>query len=358
MAISFTSEDWARIREDYTKWWDKTLERPLIKVTLQKEYSCSAAVPFLAQRNCHRLDISAEDVVERIDLELEHQEYLGDAFPMINFDCFGPGIVAGFLGAAELDNSSGSVWFRKIHEQELSEMHFEFNRENIWLNRIKDIYRAGEKKWHGNVLMGMPDLGGVLDIVACLRGSGNLLYDLYDEPEEVKRVAGEIQELWLQYYKELEEVLQPVNPGYSDWSGLYSNNKSYVVQNDFVYMISPEMFREFAAEDLRKLCGFLEHTLYHMDGEGQLAHLPQLLAIGELDAIQWCPGAGAPRTMEWLEVYQEIKKSGKNQQILGDEADFRAIAGEIGAKGLYFNCPLYPQSRKKELLEFIQEYRC
>ena len=111
--------------------------------------------------------------------------------------------------------------------------------------------------------MGMPDLGGIMDIVATLRGSENLLYDLYDEPEEVKRVSREIQELWLRYYKELNENLQPVNPGYSDWSGPYCREPSYVVQCDFSYMISPDMFREFVADDLTQLCTLLPHCLLY-----------------------------------------------------------------------------------------------
>ena len=93
MGIKFTSEDWARIGETYDKWWSKELDRPVIKLTLQKEYRYSGNIPMLAQDNCHRLAISAEDVVERINLDLENQEYYGDAFPMFNFDVFGPGLV-------------------------------------------------------------------------------------------------------------------------------------------------------------------------------------------------------------------------------------------------------------------------
>lgn len=355
MAIQFTSEDWARIRENYGKWWDKTLERPLIKAAIRKDYIYDGGIPLLSQASCHRLDISAEDVIERINLDLENTEYLGDSFPMINFDCFGPGVAAAFLGA-ELDNSSGNVWFHYKKDVELKDMHFEFKKDNVWLNRIKDIYRAGEKKWKGNVLMGMPDLGGIMDIVATMRGSDNLLYDLYDEPEEVKRVSAEIQELWLKYYRELEEVLQPINPGYSDWSGLYCSTSSYVVQSDFSYMIGPDMFREFVAEDLARLCGTLTHTLYHMDGKGELAHMSQLMEIEPLDAIQWCPGDGAPRCMEWMDVYRTLRKSGRNLQILGNEEDFRAIAGEIGAKGLYQNLGTRPEAQREDVLHFLREF--
>lgn len=356
MSIRFTVEDWDRIRENYGKWWNHALDRPLIKITLQDQAPCPVQTPLLTQSTCHRFDISAEDVIERIHFELEQQEYLGDAFPMVNFDVFGPGVVAAFLGA-ELDNSSGQVWFHDSRSLELTDMHFEFQSDNPWFLRICDIYRAGIRKWKGNVLMGMPDLGGVMDVLASLRGSENLLYDLYDEPDEVKRVSAEIQEVWLQYYRAFSEILQPVSPGYTDWSGLFSEEPSYVVQCDFSYMISPEMFHEFVLDDLTRLCNTLPHTLYHMDGKGELPHFPQLAAIRVLDAIQWCPGDGAPRTGEWPEVYRQIRETGKNIHVLGDMRDFRDIAKEIGSEGLYTGMTL-PVSKREKAERFLAEFHC
>lgn len=354
MSIRFTAADWDRIQENYGKWWDHTLDRPLIKITLQDKVSCPGQVPLLSQATCHRFDISPEDVIERINFELEQQEYLGDAFPMFNFDVFGPGVVAAFLGAAA-DNSSGQMWFHDNRSLELKDMHFEFRNDNPWFLRICDIYRAGIRKWKGNVLMGMPDLGGIMDVLASLRGSENLLYDLYDEPDEVKRVSAEIQGIWLQYYKAFSEILQPVSPGYTDWSGLFSSTPSYVVQCDFSYMLSPDMFHEFVLDDLTCLCRSLSHTLYHMDGKGELPHFPQLASIRELDAIQWCPGEGAPPTMEWPEVYRSIRESGKNIHILGAMDDFRFIAGQIGAKGLYMGLNM-DLSQRAKAEQFLAEF--
>ena len=131
MSIKFGKDDWDRIKETYDSWWNLTLERPAIKLTLQQEAPCTSSIPLLSQANCHRLDISPEDVVERINAHLEQQEYLGDAFPMVNFDVFGPGVLAAFLGAT-LDNSSGNVWFHPTEELELSEMHFEYQPDNLF----------------------------------------------------------------------------------------------------------------------------------------------------------------------------------------------------------------------------------
>lgn len=354
MAIRFTQEDWARVKETYDAWWNRKLDRPVIKVTLKQGHVYTGSTPLLTQATCHRLDISAEDVVERIHAELEQEEYLGDAFPMVNFDVFGPGVLAGFLGA-RLNNASGHVWFEPTRKLELKDMHFEYDPDNVWLKRIKDIYRAGAKKWKGNVLMSMPDLSSVLDVLAILRGTNDLLLDLYDEPEEVQRVQEELQTLWMQCYNDLNDVLQTVNPGYSDWSGLFSSVPSYVLQCDFSYMISPDMFRTFVADGLRRFCDVLPHTLYHLDGKGELPHLEQILSIKNLGAVQWCPGEGVPRTMEWPEVYQQIRAAGKNIHVLGNEVDFRSIAAEVGDKGLYLNLHCGAE-RRQEMLAFLKEY--
>lgn len=355
MAIQFTSDDWARMKEDYGKWWDHTLERPLLKVTLQHDGQYTGGVPRLTQATCHRLDIPAEDVVERLNWELEQQEYLGDAFPYVNFDVFGPGIVAAFLGA-ELDNSTGNVWFHGKPVEDIADIHVEFDPNNVWFHRIKDIYHAGNQKWHGNVLMSMPDLGGIMDIMSTLRGSQDLLCDLYDAPDEVKRLSKEIREVWMQIYRGFEEVLMQEAHGYSDWSGLFSNTPSYVLQSDFSFMIGPKLFGEFVVEELTWMCRQLSHSLYHMDGVGELPLLPQLLQIEELDAIQWCPGEGVPRIMEWPDVFKQIRASGKNMHILGNETDFRFLAREIGAKGLYQNLWTRPASQRQEMLQFLEEF--
>lgn len=92
-----------------------------------------------------------------------------------------------------------------------------------------------------------------------------------------------------------------------------------------------------------------------MDGKGELPHLPQLVGIQELDAIQWCPGEGAPRTGEWPDVYRQIRKSGKNIHVVGDADDFRTIAGEIGGKGLYTTIDL-PVSQRGMAEQFLSEY--
>ena len=140
---------------------------------------------------------------------------MGDAYPLVNLASFGPGVLAAFCGA-RLDNSSGAVWFFPAEKgKPISEIHAVYDPENVWAKRIKDIYRAGVNRWEGRVIMGMPDLGGILDAAASLVGTEELLYALTDEPEEVERLVGELETAWYDAYRDFAAVLAPQG-GYSD----------------------------------------------------------------------------------------------------------------------------------------------
>ncbi len=330
----FNKDQWAQISEIYSKWWDKTLDRPIIKGV--RKINPNLSIPVPSQANCHDFSVSPEEIINRIDADLKNKEFLGDAFPMVNFDWFGPGIVAAFCGA-DVNNSSGLVWFERPNDCEISQLHLEFDPQNKWFNRIKDIYGAGLKKWNGQVLMSMPDLGGVLDILATFRGTENLLMELYDKPKDVKRLINEIHEIWIHVYNEYNDILQPVNPGYSDWNGIYSKDPSCVLQSDFSFMISPQMFKEFVIDELRLETEKIQNTIYHMDGIGEIPHLDQILSLEELDAVQWQQGEGSPPAREWIDIFKKIRSSGKNMQVIGYYEDLFAVAEAVGAKGLYFN---------------------
>jgi hypothetical protein len=341
--INFNANRWDILKNTYKDWWNGNIERPIAGAILYGNDPGRIApkTPSLTQANCHILDIPAVDIVDRLDYDLSTYEFIGDAFPYVNLDSFGPGVVAAFCGA-KLDNSTGRVWFHPLKELPIEEIHLTYDPENIWLKRIKDICKEAMTRWQGQVLVGMPDLGGILDILATFRTTENLLIDLYDSPEEVKRLIKEIYHLWHQYYCEINSVLQPYNPGYSDWSRIYSDTPSYVLQSDFSYMIGLDMFEEFTKPELIDSCKKLSRSIYHLDGVGQLNHLDSLLSIKELDCIQWVPGTGKDNLTNWPEVYQKIQASGKKIQVWGEGVDtLKIIAQQIGTSNSIQQPPYY-----------------
>jgi hypothetical protein len=86
-------------------------------------------------------------------------------------------------------------------------------------------------------------------------------------------------------------------------------------------MISPKMFNEFFLEELVEECRHLEASVYHLDGPDALCHLDSLLAVKELNAIQWIYGAGHGRPTDWIDLYQRCQQAGKGLQFTGVQPD-------------------------------------
>ena len=328
MPIHFDAERMAKAVQNHALWWKGELERPLMKVLIPDAYDVPACgLPVLSQKNCTDFSVSPEQVIDGLDSWLSRQEFLGDAFPMVNFDAFGPGVLAAFCGA-RLDNSSGGVWFFPDQELEIEDIHIKYDPQNAYVQRIKAIYRAGLEKWNGSVIMGLPDLGGVMDVAATFRGSENLLMDLYDYPEEVNRLNAEIQQAWYEAYEDFMQVLKPQKYN-TNWAGLLSAEPSYVIQCDFSYMIGNPMFKEFVLETLRTDTQKLHNTIYHLDGIGELNHLDDILSLKDLNAVQWVFGDGKPPAECWLDVYRRILTAGKQIQITGTPESYLKVIAEL-----------------------------
>ncbi|MCK5739520.1 hypothetical protein KAH55_10075, partial [bacterium] len=268
----------------------------------------------------------------------------------------GPGVVATFLGGS-MKTGANTCWFSPKQEQEIRDMNLASDGDTVWLDRINATYTAAIERWQGLVQIGMTDLGGNLDILSTFRPGEKLLLDLLDYPDDVERVTWQAHKQWWFYFQKMNRILQPVNPGYSCWTPMYSEIPYYMLQCDFSYMISPDMFEEFVKPELVASSQKLGNAFYHMDGPGQLPHLDSLLQIGELKGIQWVPGAGQPDYDHWADVYRKILDAGKLFQIWGNWDVYERLVSKLGtARGICFITGA-DYSKKAEAMTFLKKWR-
>jgi 5-methyltetrahydrofolate--homocysteine methyltransferase len=332
--IHFTEADWERIERDWAAWWAHELERPLFWIT---ETVPTEDLPTLQHfHSNYPLDMPADDVIDIVDQHMDATRWHGDAMPKW-WPNFGPGIQAGFTGA-KVNSVPETVWFTPDELLPIGELDLDYEADNVWWERVQNLTRAAVERWGGLVQVGHTDLGGNLDILASFRETQNLLYDLMDAPDEVERLVGEITALWLRYYDELDAIIRPTCRGTSNWDSIWSSGTNYMLQCDFSYMISPEMFERFVMPDLAACCAHLDHGFFHQDGPGQIVHTDLLISLKDLDGIQWQPGAGQPLSGQgWLEHLKHIKDGGKLMQLYVDAEGTLTIAKEIGARGIMFH---------------------
>ena len=328
--LRFSEEDWVRVERDTMAWWAGELERPLVWLTVMDPIPQKKPYAYLSN---YPLDMPVDRVVDRYEPVLAATHYYGDAFPWLWIN-FGPGIVAGFLGSKvnSVVEPSETVWFSP-DEKMGRDVHLEYDAENIWWKRVRKFTTALVERYRGRLAVSHTDLGGNLDILASLRGTDRLLLDLVDHPGAVKRMVGRVTALWLRYYDELEALIRPLCRGTSCWTPIWSTGKTYMLQSDFAYMISPAMFERFVLPDLFACCDHLDHGFYHLDGKGQIAHLDLLLSIPRLRGIQWIPGAGQPPPHKWLPLLKRIRDGGKLCQVFVSPEGARTIVKHLGGKG-------------------------
>ncbi|NQT21102.1 MAG: hypothetical protein HQ592_15445 [Planctomycetes bacterium] len=358
MPIDFPKSRWEKIREDSRRWWAGELKRPLIQVCLSgaDPGRPEPKLPSVPQMSFYDMSVPAENIIDLCDYQLSKERFLGDAFPA-TFANFGPGVVAAFMGA-RVQTEAESTWFGPVEEREIADLRFEYDPDNVWLKRVKDVTRAAVERWDGQAMISMTDLGGNLDILSSFRPGEKLLFDLCDHPEAVKKQTWEAHEMWWRYFEEINEVLQPANPGYTAWARIFSTVPSYMLQCDFCYMIGPDMFDEFVRPELQATCKRLGNAFYHLDGPGQLPHLDSLLTIPELKGVQWVPGSGAPGEEHWPEVYRKIRDAGKLIQLFGGIPSLDAVSEQLGsAEGIVAMAGgQYDDSTQDEIEEVLKRY--
>lgn len=339
--VKFDESDWQRIERDWNAWWSGELDRPL--VVLETIHPISGID--WSQFTKFGLDTPVDAILDNWQRILEATYFLGDAYPKwwVNF---GPGTMAAFLGS-RVSWTPDTTWFWPLEGvQSLADIRPTYDPANPWWMRVQEMTRRAVERWQDQVLVGITDIGGNLDILASLRGSEQLLLDLTDDPEQVDRLVSEITPLWLRYYDELEGITSQAGRGNACWGPVWSPGKGYMLQCDFSYMISPRMFQRFVMPDLVACCEHLDYAFYHLDGKGELPHLDQLLSIERLRGIQWQPGDGQPNADHWLPLLAKIRDAGKLCQIYVDGEGALTVQRELGGKGFLMHIvdeTLYPE---------------
>ncbi len=307
--------DWAEAREEFRAWWEGEVRRPLLQVAAPLD---PRQPPYDGWDFCRFPDEPAE-AVRRFEEWCAHTYFGGLAYPNLWIN-FGPGVLSAFLGATPVFDGR-TVWFgnqRGRGPLSLREIAAaELDRGCVWWRRVVNATRAALEAHRGRFVVGMTDIGGVLDVVAALRGTVEVLRDMYRDPAGLLSAIENVTELWHEVYDELHRLMvEHGHEGTSAWMGLWSPGRWYPLQCDIAYMLPPHKFEELVAPHLREQCERLDHPVYHWDGPGQLAHAPSLLKLGFV-ALQWVPGAqeelsgndcGSPK---WYSLYRRVLGAGK-----------------------------------------------
>lgn len=346
---------------DSEKWWNHETERPIIQVTLSKSQPQPSKTRGELLDMLYDFNISCEDVVREYKKTYENTIYLGDAFPQ--FYMRSTGVLGAMLGQTyNIDKLRGTIWFEEMKGKELDEIHPELKDDNALFNRGKELIKAFQNELKDNIAIGIPNLGGMMDIVESMRGANNSLLDLYDDPDEVIRLNNDIYQAFEKAYQENIDTIDNEHVlGYTGWITLLSQKPYFISQCDFCCMIGPDQFEEFVAGTLDKEAKLIERSFYHLDGPGAVRHLDRIIKCG-FKGIQWINGAGAKPLDDpiWDDIYKKVHNAGLLLQVNIEGKDELRIIDYIvnllgTTKGLAFICS-GKEEDQEAFLAYLDKY--
>lgn len=287
------------------------------------------------------------DVQHRIDVAENHLarfDFWADAIPT-----FARGVNTGYLGVfagAEMRFEPDTVWIEPTIRDWGAAPEPQFDTSLPYFQKAVAVSEALWDNAQGRYLLQHPDHLDACTTVMQMRGLDDTMIDLIEQPCAYQDYCDKLIEVWKTSYDWwLDHDAAHGHPGAIGWHQLYSSGRDGLIQCDFTSLISPEMFRRFAAPEMAAEAAHLGRAVYHMDGVGQLPHLDQLLDIPHLTAIQWQPGDGKPRCSHWPELLQRIQAAGKGLQLFCGADDLEPLTQFLNPRGvmLFFVEDLPPE---------------
>lgn len=306
---------------------------------------------------------NAEQIVGRYRHFCETHEFLGESFPNLNVD-FGPGSLAAYLGS-DISFKEDTIWFHPCIEDWDEVPAFRFDPENPWFQKHLALVKRCRELAGDDFYVDMPDLMENLDVLASLKNAQELLCDMLEDPDSIKERVRQVDDIYYEYYDRFYDTIKDTEGGnaYTVFQ-IWGPGRTVKLQCDLSAMISPDYFRDFVQESLRRQAQGADQVLYHLDGPQAIRHLDALMEIEEIDALQWTSGdAGPDGTLEeWDAIYDKARAAGKSLWIKVYSGEFEdwlrnvdRIVQKYGSHSLFLMFPEMSMEQAVSLLEYADK---
>ncbi len=319
------SEKLAIIAKYIENWWNNSDQnKPLILAIQQKNTQ-------IQETSLEQYWTDVDGILARFEQKLAYSTYHGVAVPYHHIDFSATAMACSLGGEIEYVNHD-TVWSHPVFDTLEQILDVKLTPENLAYRTQIETTAQSAANAANRYYVSPWNLGGILDTISGLYGTENLLMDLATEPDRVLKVIEYLTRLWLdEWQNDIALIETSQNPGHvCGWVGIWAPGSSFPIQEDFAYMISPEMFRRFCIPSIRRMTDAMDYPLFHLDGIGMIPHLDALLEIENLRAIQWQPGAGKEALPQWYDLIKKIVNSGKSCQVFARADEIKPLVESVG----------------------------
>ena len=359
MAALQYREDMDEARERLTCWWQGgDIGRPLMLLTAPRAEPAEhvAVMPEPEGWVCRYSTSNFEYRVNEGLRRCVNTWYLGEAVPTVSPD-LAPNCLALYLGCKGIEMPD-TVWCEPLPEDP-DPARLALDPGNFYWRFTLRLTRELRRLCNGKFLVEFPDLIEGLDTLAAMRGTQPMLLDLVARPDWVRACLRRITDLYFHCYDVLYDMMRDEAGGSGFW--IWAPGRMVKLQCDISAALGPAMFGEFMGPVLREMTERTAHSMYHWDGVEALVHEEQLLAIPDLDMLQWTPGYGhePPPHKRWWPLLHRIVEAGKKVYLSHEvlAGDIAPLKREFGPKLKQFaiEMPVESVKQAEELVRLVSD---
>ncbi len=298
--------------------------------------------------------MSVDYHMERLRTMVPEEPVLGDGIPNVTLD-LGPVFFSALYGG-EIVFGKDTSWMKPFVTSYDQPLHMQM-AGNVYFDKMEELIKAALEQFAGLVNIGYPDLHPGLDCLACFRGSETLCFDLYEYPEELKRLSEQVTDDFERLFRHYHRLVTEHGQLSVSWISAPSPESMHIPSCDFSYMISPAQFEEFVLPVIQREVKMARRNVFHMDGPGVARHVDMICSVPEIQAVQWAPGAGETDPVtKWVPLLQTIRSYGKSVYVYVSPQEMDAFLAAMPPEGVFIHCDTTDREVQEQVLKKIEKW--
>jgi hypothetical protein len=230
--------------------------------------------------------------------------------------------------------------------------------DNPWRRKYLEFVAKLNDHFHDRCPVGQPILRGISDMIAALRGTSQMVFDLYDQPEPFRHLAERCTDLLVSLVADQQRISGPFAGGYEiEQLALWAPGRIIRMQEDGSAFLSPALYvKYFQDKDERQASSF-PYSLIHLHSSS-LFLLHAILDVESLKCIQINKDVGGMEVSDMLPFFKNVQDRGKRLMIRGklDHEDLKLLRRELSPNGLYLQIVVESPAETKRLHEFFRPW--
>ena len=239
------------------------------------------------------------------------------------------------IAGCPIHHHGGNVWaapwldtYERLDETDLQP-------DPAWLETLVEFTRWLVQLSDGRFPVGLTLMRGPADLLAALRGTEELIYDLYDHSEAVGRALEQLTEIWLQVARaQLAHIPKFADGHCFSIQHLWGRRPGGWFQDDAIAYWSPTFYEHYARVCEARLSRGMELTGIHLHSPA-LFTVDHLVEMPDLDVIEVNLDDVGPRIPEMIPRFRQVLEH-KRLLVWGDftTTDLRIMKEHLPARGL------------------------